>query len=158
MANLPTNIGINVKTPTARTAGGVAGDAGKNVTPIHKPLNPNNYTSNPTAGMQKAVGKIQQANDRLAQYAGYPKGEWEAGLDKNPNGKNIITHSPGENVVSGKNKGASRGANSTIKGTTPNEVRRVANRRNEINRVTRPVPASRTKSPTTPKVPVKKSK
>ena len=85
MATIPTNIGINVKTPTARTAGGVNGDAGKNITPIHKPLNPNNYTSNPTAGMQKAVGKL----NKLIGAHGESQ-EYNAEL--NSKGKAVINH------------------------------------------------------------------
>ena len=80
MATLPTNINSNVKTPTARTAGGISGDAGKNVTPIHKPLNPNNYTSNPTAGMQtKLAGQglkntpVKPGNDISPSEMAYRK-------------------------------------------------------------------------------------
>ena len=85
MEIVPTNIGVNVKTPSARTAAGINGDAGKNVTPIHKPLNSTNYTSSPTAGMEKAVGKL---NKLIAAHG--ESQEYNAEL--NSKGKAVINH------------------------------------------------------------------
>ena len=118
MATLPTNIGINVKTPTARTAGGINGDAGKNVTPIHKPLNPNNYTSNPTAGMERARGLLQGQTKGMNELGWGENAKIRRGTTDTGSKPTLVRGMPGTDSlntkVSGSNKDLAKNARMTV--------------------------------------------
>ena len=108
MANLPTNIGINVKTPTARTAGGVAGDAGKNVTPIHKPLNPNNHVSNPTAGMERARGLLQGQTQGMNELGWGENAKIRRGTTDTGSKPTLVKGMPGSDMLNTKVSGSNK--------------------------------------------------
>ena len=111
--------GINITgSEGARSAGGISGEAGRNVTPIHKPSNPNNYTFNPTAGLERAR-KLLQGQTRGTNELGWGENaKIRRGTADTGSKPTLVKGMPGTDAlnkkVSGSNKNLAKNARMTV--------------------------------------------